>query len=328
MKKRVLTGYRPTGKLHIGHYHGNLMNMLNLQEEYECFFFIADWHALTTTYEDTSSLQSDITDMILDWVAAGLDPQKCIIYKQSDIPEVAELTIYLGMITPLSWLERCPTYKEQLQELKERAITTYGFLGYPVLMTADIIVMRSELVPVGEDQLAHLELAREIARRFNYLYGNYFKEPQALLSEGKRIPGIDGRKMSKSYNNTINLSDPPEVIQKKVRQMITDPQRIRLSDKGHPDICDVFSLHRLYTPARLSEIAERCRGATIGCTDCKDLLARQLIDSLTDFQTRRKELESDLSFVEKIFQEGAKKARPIAQETVQEVRKKMNMRSD
>lgn len=325
MEKRVLTGYRPTGKLHIGHYYGNLVNMLNLQKEYECFFFVADWHALTTTYEDTSNLQSDINDMVLDWVAAGLDPQKCVIYKQSDIPEVAELTIYLGMITPLSWLERCPTYKEQLQELKGREITTYGFLGYPVLMTADITVMRSELVPVGEDQLAHLELAREIARRFNYLYGNYFKEPKALLSEGKRIPGIDGRKMSKSYDNAIYLTDSPEVIQKKVRQMITDPQRIRRSDKGHPDICDVFSLHRLYTPARLLEIAESCRDATIGCTDCKDLLARQLIDSLSGFQARRKELEKNPSLVKEIFREGTKKARPIAQETVREVRKKMNV---
>ncbi|MCK4268542.1 MAG: tryptophan--tRNA ligase, partial [Actinomycetia bacterium] len=253
--KRVLTGYRPTGKLHLGHMVGNLQNMLDLQSTYDCYFFIADWHALTTDYAKTGQLGNYIEEMVLDWLAFGLDPEKCTIYRQSDVPEVAELALYLGMLTPLSWLERNPTYKEQLVELKNKEIATYGFIGYPVLQAADILIVHGEVVPVGEDQLPHLELSREIARRFNYLYGDYLTEPQAKLSIGKRVPGTDNRKMSKSYNNAIFLTDSPDEISKKVRKMVTDPARIRRDDPGHPDVCSVFALHKIFTPAEVERIA-------------------------------------------------------------------------
>ncbi len=325
MRKRVLSGNRPTGKLHIGHYHGALKNWLKLQDEYECFFFVADWHALTTNYDNVSTLKNDIQEMVIDWLALGLDPQKSVIYKQSDISEVAELSLYLSMITPLGWLERCPTYKEQLQELKEKDIATHGFLGYPVLQAADILIVHGDFVPVGEDQLAHLELTREIARRFNYLYGDYFGEPQALLTEVRRLPGIDGRKMSKSYGNAIFLSDSPEEIEKKVRQMITDPQRVRRTDKGHPEVCTVFALHKAYSQDILKDIETQCREALRGCTECKDILAERISESLVDFRKKRAELVKNPEIVSQILKEGADKVKPIASKTLNEVRKRMNV---
>lgn len=325
VKRRVLSGYRPTGRLHLGHYFGTLKNWIELQNKYECFFFVADWHALTTNYEDVSALKEDTKDMVIDWLAAGLDPNKCTIYRQSDLPEVAELALYLSMITPLSWLERCPTYKEQLRELKGREIATHGFVGYPVLQTSDIILPRGELVPVGEDQLPHLELGREIVRRFNYLYGNLFNEPQALLSQVKKLLGLDGRKMSKSYGNAIYLSDEPDVIKQKVRKMITDPKRIKLDDKGHPEVCRVFEFHEIYSQEDLSEIEKNCRQALVGCTDCKDTLAEQIGISLTSFREKRKAIEKKPSQVEQVLQNGTRKVKPIARATIKDVRKKLNI---
>lgn len=325
MRKRVLTGYRPTGKLHLGHLFGNLQEMVKLQEEYECFFFVADWHALTTDYADPSSLPENTKEMLLDWLTVGLDPEKCVIYRQSDFPEVAELTLYFGMITPLSWLERCPTYKEQIRELKGREITTYGFLGYPVLMAADILIMRAELVPVGEDQLPHLELTREIARRFNGFYGDYFPEPQALLSKAQRVPGIDGRKMSKSYGNAIFLTDKPEVVREKVSNMVTDPARIRKTDPGHPEVCAVFTLHKLYSQNDVKEIEEACRKARRGCVECKKILAERISQNLSDFQERRRVFEKEKDVVKNLLKKGQEKAKPIAQETLLEARKRLKL---
>lgn len=325
MRKRVLSGNRPTGKLHIGHYHGALKNWVKLQDEYDCFFFVADWHALTTNYDNVSTLKNDIQEMVIDWLALGLDPQRSVIYKQSNLSEVAELNLYLSMITPLGWLERCPTYKEQLQELKEKDIATHGFLGYPVLQAADILIVHGDFVPVGEDQLAHLELTREIARRFNYLYGDYFREPQALLTEVRRLPGIDGRKMSKSYGNAIFLSDSPEEIKKKVRQMITDPQRVRRTDKGYPEVCTVFALHKAYSWDILKDIETQCREASRGCTECKGILAERISESLVDFRKKRAELVKNPEIVSQILKEGADKVKPIASKTLNEVRKRMNV---
>lgn len=323
--KRVLTGYRPTGKLHLGHMVGNLQNMLDLQSKYDCYFFIADWHALTTDYANTGQLGSYIEEMVLDWLAFGLNPEKCTIYRQSDVPEVAELALYLGMFTPLAWLERNPTYKEQLVELKNKEIATYGFIGYPVLQAADILIVHGEVVPVGEDQLPHLELTREIARRFNYLYGDYLTEPQAKLSKGKRVPGTDNRKMSKSYNNAIFLTDTPEEISKKVRKMVTDPARIKRDDPGHPEVCSVFAMHKIFTPSEVERIAEECKIAKIGCTDCKALLATSISESLADFREKRAKLATSPGLVAKVLEDGAKRAGEVARETMKEVRTRINI---
>lgn len=324
--KRVLTGYRPTGRLHLGHYHGNIEHMLKLQNEYECFFFIADWHALTTDYENPEHVAEYTREMIIDWLAAGIDPKKAAIYRQSDLPEVAELALYFGMITPLGWLERNPTYKEQLRELKERHLKTYGFLGYPVLQAADILIVKGEIVPVGEDQLPHLELTREIARRFNFLYGEYFKEPQALLSETPRVPGVDGRKMSKSYGNAIFLSDPPKVIREKISVMFTDPRRIYLKDPGHPEECPVFALHKLYSPQRFTEIEKLCKNAEIGCTDCKKELGERVVEFLEPFQRRREEILSKENIVSEVLKAGLEKVKPVALEVISDVHKLMGLK--
>ncbi|MGQ9537153.1 MAG: tryptophan--tRNA ligase [Actinomycetota bacterium] len=322
---RILTGYRPTGKLHLGHLHGNLMRMIELQEEADCFFFIADWHALTTDYQDPSRLRTFTEEMVLDWLAAGIDPDKAAIYRQSDLPEVAEFQLYLSMITPLGWLERVPSFKEQQEQLRGREIATHGFLGYPVLQAADILIVRAEGVPVGEDQLPHLELTREIVRRFNYLYGETFAEPQSLLSTAPRIPGTDGRKMSKSYGNQISLSDPPEEIRRKVLSMITDPARRTRRDPGDPEKCSVYELHKLYTVDRLGEISSNCRTAGWGCVECKEVLAERIAGSLGDFRERRKELKSKPGVVWKVLEEGLRKVRPIAGEVLAEVRRRMGM---
>lgn len=323
--KIVVTGYRPTGRLHIGHYFGNLKKMVELQDKYKCYFFIVEWHALTTSYDEASQMRSYVHEMILDWLAAGLDPKKAVLYKQSDVPELAELGIYLAMITPISWLERNPTYKEMIKELKGKEIATLGFLGYPVWQCADIIIVHGEHVPVGEDQLPHIELSREIVRRFNSLYGKYFKEPQALLSETPRIPGTDGRKMSKSFNNTIDLSDSEEVVREKLKTMVTDPARKRITDKGTPEKCPVYELHKVFDPENLDMVADNCRTAGWGCIQCKDLVADSVVNLLKGFQRRRAELEKDKSLAEQVLKEGGERAREVARQTLDEVRKRMGI---
>lgn len=328
MAKRVVSGQRPTGRLHLGHYFGTLQNWVKLQDEYECLFFVADWHALTTKYDDVGEIANDTREMVIDWLAVGLDPKKSFIYRQSEIPEVAELYIYLSMITPVSWLERNPTYKEMLEEITGKDISTAGFLSYPILQTADIILPRGELVPVGEDQLPHLELGREIVRRFNYLYGDYFAEPQALLSPVKRLLGIDGRKMSKSYGNAIYLSDDPDTIRKKVNQMVTDPARMKKTDPGKPEACAVvYPTHQAYTtpPKELEEIETNCREAAWGCMECKRQLADRIIDTLAPFREKRAEIEEEPGIVDEVLREGLHQVRPICRATIRDVREKLNI---
>lgn len=320
-KKRVLSGMRPTGKLHLGNLIGALQNWVELQKDYECFYFVADWHALTTEYTDTKEIKENIKEMLIDWLSAGIDPEKSTIFVQSKILQHSELHLLLSMITPLSWLERCPTYKEQLKEMKERDLTTYGFLGYPVLQAADILIYKADYVPVGEDQLPHLELAREIARRFNYIYKKeIFPEPVAKLTKFPKLPGIDGRKMSKSYENCIYLSDTPDKIVKKVNLMFTDPQKIKLHDVGHPDNCVVFAYHKIYNQENIDEIEKKCRSGKLGCVEDKKNLSNIIISSLSKFWERRKNYEKNPELLEKILEEGCDKARKVAEETMKEVR--------
>ncbi len=330
MTKRVVSGQRPTGRLHLGHYFGTLQNWVKLQDQYECLFFVADWHALTTKFDDVGGIADDTREMVIDWLAVGLDPKKCFIYKQSDIPEVAELFVYLTMITPVSWLERNPTYKEMLQEITAKDIQTAGFLSYPVLQTADIILPRGNLVPVGEDQLPHLELGREIVRRFNFLYGDYFDEPQALLSPVKRLLGIDGRKMSKSYDNSIFLSDDPDTIRSKVNQMVTDPARQKKTDPGSTAACMVvFPTHQVYSSeAELQEIETKCHEAAWGCMACKRELADKIIDSLAGFRERRAVIEKEPGIVDEVLREGLHQVRPICRSTIRDVRNRLNILSE
>ena len=271
----VLSGMRPSGKLHLGNYYGALVNWLELQKQFQCFYMVADWHALTSDYADTSSVEANVWDMVLDWLASGLDPTQCVIFRQSWIKEHAELHLMLSMITPVPWLERNPTYKEQIQEVKNKDLSTYGFLGYPVLQAADILVYKATRVPVGEDQLPHLELTREIARRFNHFYGDTFPEPQAMLTRSPKILGVDGRKMSKSYNNAVLISDSKEQVAAKVKVMYTDPTKIRVNDKGHPEGCVVYNTHKLYTP-EVADIKQRCEAGTLGCVACKGRLIETL----------------------------------------------------
>ncbi|NLC68717.1 MAG: tryptophan--tRNA ligase [Clostridiaceae bacterium] len=324
-KELVLSGMRPTGALHLGNYFGALENWVNLQDKYDCLFFVADWHALTTGYEDTSELKANIENMIIDWVSAGLDPERSIFFLQSSILEHAELHLLFSMITPLSWLFRCPTYKDQIAQMKDKSITTYGFLGYPCLQAADILIYKAKYVPVGEDQLPHLELSREIARRFNYIYGNVFPEPQPLLTKARVLPGIDGRKMSKSYNNTILLSDSPGVVQKKVSMMITDPERIRKDDPGHPEVCTVFAFHKVFNEEKVCEVEEQCKKAKIGCVQCKNNLAGKMVEYLSPIYEKRQKLASNSSLVKDIIREGNRKAVEIAGETMEEVRRAMKI---
>ena len=325
MKKIMLTGFRPTGKLHLGHLHGNIKNMIKHQHEYNNFFFLVDWHALSTEYQDPVNIKSNLIDCVIDLIALGIDPEITNIYRQSDISEIAELFLYLSMITPLPWLERCPTYKEQMKQIKSKDLSTLGFLSYPVLMAADILIVNADIVPVGEDQLPHLELTREIARKFNFLYGNYFKEPVEMLSRTTRVPGTDGRKMSKSYNNAIFLSDEPSVVKKKVRQMITDPQRIHITDPGNPKVCNVFTFYKIYRDEIIKEIETRCKKGLIGCTACKDEISAAISDSLTDFQLKRAELLKDTDKIYKILENGKTKVKKIASATINNVRKKMGI---
>lgn len=321
MKQRVVSGMRPTGRLHIGHYHGVLENWIKMQESFDCFFFVADWHSLTTEYADTSGIAQNIREMVLDWVAFGLDPEKCIIFRQSMVPHHSELNLILSMVTPVSWLERCPTYKEMQDNLETKDLSTFGFLGYPVLMAADIILYKALRVPVGQDQLPHLEITREIARRFNHLYGAVFPEPEALLTETPKLPGLDGRKMSKSYNNSIYLSDTAEETSKKIMGMMTDPARIRRNDPGDPDVCVAFNLHRIYVPQeKLEEIMPACRNATIGCVECKKILVGCMNERLAPSRARREELAANPGFVDDLLKEGSRKASLISDAVMTEVR--------
>ncbi len=326
INKRIVSGMRPTGKLHLGHYHGVLANWQKLQDEFECFFFAADWHSLTTEYENTEGIVENTYEMVLDWLAFGIDPEKSTVFLQSRVPQHAELNLILSMITPVSWLERNPTYKEMRENLSAKDLSTFGFLGYPVLMASDIIVYKATRVPVGHDQLPHLEITREITRRFNYLYGEVFPEPAALLTENPKVLGLDGRKMSKSYGNAIFLSETAEETGKKIMSMVTDVQRPRRTDPGEPDRCVAFSLHRLYTPEEeRARIVKECRGAEIGCVDCKKILARNVVAELAPFRERRQDLATQPELVEQVLAEGNRRAAAEATRTMQEVRKAIKL---
>jgi tryptophanyl-tRNA synthetase len=362
-KKRVLSGMRSTGKLHLGNYVGALENWVRMQEQYDCFFFIADWHALTTDYADTSRLKENSVEVLLDWLAAGLDPAKCVMFIQSHVPAHAELHLLLSMITPLGWLERVPTYKEQKENIKEKDLGTYGFLGYPVLQSADILIYKADFVPVGEDQVAHVELTREIARRFNafYTYAQpmvtdtthltqgqreflissgteitpdtdyifpriVFPEPAALLTPAPRLPGTDGRKMSKSYDNAVLLTDPESVVRQKLKTMVTDPARVRRTDPGNPDVCPVGDLHKIFsTQETIAKVYEGCRSAGIGCIECKSWVADALVKILNPMQERRKKYEDNPRLAWDILEAGSARARDVAGATMDEVRKSMGL---
>jgi tryptophanyl-tRNA synthetase len=323
---------RSTGKLHLGNYVGALDNWVRMQDQYECFFFVADWHALTTDYADTSKLKQNSIDVLLDWLAAGLDPESCVMFIQSHVPSHAELHLLLSMITPLGWLERVPTYKEQRENIKEKDLGTYGFLGYPVLQSADILIYKGDFVPVGEDQVAHVELTREIARRFNLFYGKraqVFPEPQALLTPAAKLPGTDGRKMSKSYGNTILLTDPEPVVRQKLKTMVTDPARVRRSDKGNPDVCPVGDLHKIFSDrATVAKVDEGCRSAGIGCIECKGWAADALVQVLNPMQERRKKYEDHPRLAWDILEAGSARARKVSGSTMDEVREAMGMSLD
>ncbi|HYW91921.1 MAG TPA: tryptophan--tRNA ligase [Gammaproteobacteria bacterium] len=394
---RVLSGMRPTGPLHLGHYHGVLRNWLRLQQEFDCLFFVADWHALTTQYEDSGRIADWAMEMVVDWLAVGINPGLARIFIQSQVPEHAELHVLLSMITPLGWLERVPSYKEQQEQLRDRDLATYGFLGYPLLQSADILIYRATRVPVGEDQVAHVELTRELARRFNHLFGRepefgarseeairkmgkkqarlyrdlrrryqeqgdeealdvarallesqqnitladrerllgylegsgriILPEPEALLTESPRMPGLDGRKMSKSYGNTISLREPLDAVEKKIRTMPTDPARVRRSDPGEPEKCPVWPLHQVYSDQTTREwVQQGCRSAGIGCLECKQPLAESVLSELRPIQDRIAEYESDPELVNGIVQEGCEQARDMARDTLAEVREAMGLR--
>lgn len=321
---RVMAGLRPSGGLHLGNYLGAMRNMAALQDRYRCYFEIADWHMLTTGYEDTAGVRPAIEEMLLAFIGAGIDPERAVVFVQSDVPEQAELSLLLGMVTPLSWLERVPTYKEQLRELSGREIATFGFLGYPVLQTADILAYRAEGVPVGRDQLPHLEIAREIARRFNHLYGPVFPEPRPLLTESPVVPGTDGRKMSKSYGNTLPLDASASEIQARLRAMVTDPRKVRRNDPGHPEVCPVFALHQALSEAgAVDAIAADCRSGALGCVDCKTRLGVAVDAVLAPMRERRAKIRP--GDVRDILAAGGGQARSEAQATLEEMREAMGL---
>ncbi|HNS55893.1 MAG TPA: tryptophan--tRNA ligase [Smithellaceae bacterium] len=321
--KRILSGMRPTGKLHLGNLHGALGNWVELQNsgKYDCFYFVADWHALTSEYSTTENIKDNTINMLIDWLSVGLDPHKSTLFVQSAIKEHAELFLLLSMITPLPWLERNPTYKEMKAELTSKDLSTFGFLGYPVLQAADIIMYKAYGVPVGVDQLPHVELTREIARRFNFLYREIFPIPEPLLTSVPKLLGMDGRKMSKSYDNSIYISDRGEVLQTKVSSMFTDPQRMRKKDPGNPEICNVFTFHGLYSDEEtVKEIDAGCRKAAIGCTDCKKMLARRIAAELAPIHERMDYYTNHMNEIHEIIAEGNRKAERIAGQTLEEVR--------
>jgi tryptophanyl-tRNA synthetase len=331
-RKRVLSGMRSTGKLHLGNYVGALDNWVRMQDQYECFFEIADLHALTTDYADTSRVKANSVEVALDWLAAGLDPERSVIFIQSHVPAHSELHLLFSMITPLGWLERVPTYKEQRDNIQDKDLGTYGFLGYPVLQAADILLYKGDFVPVGEDQVAHVELTREIARRFNGFYSAkkaVFPEPQSLLTPSPKLPGTDGRKMSKSYGNAIMLSDPEPVVRQKLKTMVTDPARVRRTDPGNPDVCPVGDLHKIFSDrATLDKVNAGCRSAGIGCIECKGWAADALVKLLNPMQERRKKFEENPRLTWDILEEGTKRAAKAAAETMSDVREAMGMSLD
>jgi len=324
-KKVILSGMRPTGPLHLGNLVGALQNWVRFQDEYKCYYFIADWHALMSEYKDSSGIREYSYEVLAEWLAAGIDPERSTVFIQSDVYEHLELYMVFSIVTPVSWLERCPTYKEQMRELKEKDVTNYAFLGYPALQAADILMYKADKVPVGDDQLPHLEVTREIARRFNSLFGPVFGEPQALLTEAPRLLGLDRRKMSKSYGNTIALSDEDDAVRKKVSTMITDPQRVKKTDPGRPDYCNVCHYYKVFAPGRVGEVADRCSGAKWGCTDCKKELAEELIKVVAPIRAKRNELLADRPALEKIIAKGNAEAKAVASRTMREVREKVGM---
>lgn len=327
-KGRIFSGMQPSGRFHLGNYMGALKNWVDMQNDYDCYFSIVDLHALTSSYSDTSQIKENIFQMAVDWLSAGLDPEKNVIYIQSHVKEHAELHLLLSMLTPLSWLERVPTYKDKLQQLGSQGkdINTYGFLGYPVLMAADILLYKAQYVPVGEDQVPHLELTREILRRFNNHYQEIFPEPEAVLTEAKVLPGIDGRKMSKSYNNYIPFGASSEEVRTLVMQMLTDPQRIKKTDKGDPSICTVYAFHKFYSQSDYDKIGQECRNGEVGCVACKKLLAEHMIEQLAPIYERRQKLVENPAYIKEILEFGAERARKIAQTTMQEVYQVMQLR--
>lgn len=323
-QKVVMSGMRPTGKLHLGHWVGALENWVKLQNQHPCFYSIVDWHALTTDYQKPGEIKNNIRELLLDWLSVGIDPNKCAVFVQSRIKEIAELYLLMNMTTPLGWLERVPTFKEQQQQLSDREINTIGFLGYPLLQTVDIIVVRGNLVPVGEDQVSHLEICREIVRRFNFIYGDYFDEPKELLAPSPKIPGLDGRKMSKSYGNAIFLADSAAEVEQKIKPMKTDIRRQRKTDPGVPEDCPVFHLHKAFSSQEnRDEITAGCTSASIGCIDCKKILIKNLNDALDPIRQRRKTYEN--ISVDDIIAAGAQKARLAAQKTLEDVRELMKV---
>ncbi len=348
-KRRVLSGMRPTGRLHLGNYMGALYNWVRLQDEYDCFFFIADWHALTTDYADPGDIVGKSCDVAIDFLAAGLDPGKTVIFKQTDVPQHAELFTAFGMFTPVSWLERVPTYKDQQEQLREKDLATFGFLGYPLLQAADILLYKPAFVPVGLDQVAHIELTREVARRFNQLYSSavtpevaaaksdkelmkaeisenviedaIFPEPQALLTPSPKLPGLDGRKMSKSYGNTIGLTEEPAEIRKKLKTMVTDPARVRRTDPGNPDVCPVGDLHKVFSaPEIMANVYDGCRSAGIGCIECKGWAADSIVRQMEPIAERRRIYEANPRLVDDILQDGAERAARVARPSMREVK--------
>ncbi len=320
-KKIVLSGMRPTGPLHLGHLAGALRNWLKFQEQYECYYTIVTWHALSSEYQNSKAIKDYTFEVAVDWLSTGLDPEKSVLFVQSDIKEHAELHLLLSMVIPLPWLQRIPTFKEMQRELPDKDLNTYGFLGYPVLQAADILIYKADAVPVGEDQAFHLEFAREVTRRFNRLFGNIFPEPQTFLTEVSKLAGTDGRKMSKSYGNAILLKDSPEVIRQKISTMKTDIRRKRRTDPGVPKDCPVFTLHRAFvTKKRREELAHGCRTAGIGCLECKNVVIESLLNLLTPYREKRDKFEKKPQLVWEILEEGNDKARLVAQKTMEEVR--------
>lgn len=341
--EKVLSGMRPTGRLHLGHYHGVLANWIKLQHDYPCLFFVADWHALTTSYDEPGTITQNARDMVIDWLAAGVDPDKATIFVQSMVPEHAELHLLLSMMTPLPWLERVPTYKDQQEKLTHKDLTTYGFLGYPLLQSADILIYRANKVPVGEDQVPHIEFTREIARRFNFLYGQTGRklpdgepelkhiliEPAALLTEASKMPGLDGQKMSKSYGNTIGLREDEESIRKKIKTMRTDPQRVRRTDVGDPDKCPVWPLHQIYSNDEVkSWVQQGCRSAGIGCIECKQPVIDGVLAEQVPMHERARRYEENPQLVKDILAAGCERASKLARETMRDVRAAIGLNYD
>ncbi|MFH1073609.1 MAG: tryptophan--tRNA ligase [Candidatus Firestonebacteria bacterium] len=319
-KKTILSGMRPTGKLHIGHLLGVLNNWATLQEEYHCYFEVADWHALTSEFANTKAMSENIKEMVVDWLAAGLDPEKSVMFVQSRVLEHAELHLLLSMITPLPWLERCPTYKEQINEIKDKDLSNYGFLGYPVLQASDILIYKANVVPIGQDQLPHLELTREICRRFNNIYGKVFPEPRHLFTKVPKLLGTDGRKMSKSYNNSIFISDSKEEHTKKIKSAFTDPSKMRKNDPGHPDSCPVFMLQNIYSCDKTDGIRKDCESGVLGCVDCKKILLDNFLEEMEPIREKRAGIISKKGYAEEVLREGTKKADIAAKKNMAEVR--------